>query len=108
MSNAMEVTDATFAAEVLQSGTPVLVDFWAPWCGPCKMIGPIIDEIAAELGGKLKVCKVNVDDNQQTAMEYRIMSIPTLMVFKGGSAVETVIGGMPKDALLKKVTPHLD
>ena len=106
-TQAIELTDAAFQKEVLASDTPVLVDFWAPWCGPCKMISPIIDEIAAENAGKLKVCKLNVDENQQSAMDYKVMSIPTLIVFKNGEAVETIIGGTTKDALLQKITPHL-
>jgi len=102
------VDDSNFQTEVLQSDKPVLVDFWAIWCGPCKMIAPIVEELAREYDGKLKVAKVDVDANPQTAMKYGIRSIPTLMVFKGGQVVEQVVGAVPKRHLLDKVVPHLN
>ena len=99
---ALDVTDKNFDDEVLKSDLPVLVDFWAEWCGPCKVIGPIVNEIAQELDGKLKVTKVNVDDAQDLAGKYQIMSIPTLLLFKGGEAVEQIVGAVPKEQLLGK------
>jgi thioredoxin 1 len=107
MSKPIEVTDATFEAEVLKADLPVLVDFWAAWCGPCKMIAPIVEELAKDYVGKLKVCKLNVDENNQTAAQFGIMSIPTLMLFKGGKPVERLIGYMPKAKLVEKLSPHL-
>ena len=103
----LEVTDKNFEAEVLKSDLPVLVDFWAEWCGPCKVIGPIVSEIAEELSGKLKVAKVNVDDAKDLAEKFNIMSIPTLLLFKGGEAVEQIVGAVPKDQILAKVNPQL-
>lgn len=95
--------DKNFREEVLKSELPVLVDFWAPWCGPCKIVGPIVEELAIEYAGKLKVGKLNVDDNQQTAGQYGIMSIPTLAFFKKGQVVKTIIGAQGKDALKRAV-----
>ena len=103
----LEVTDKNFESEVLKSDLPVLVDFWAEWCGPCKMIGPIVNEISEELDGKLKVAKVNVDDAKDLAGKFNIMSIPTLLLFKGGEAVEQIVGAVPKDQILAKVNPQL-
>lgn len=104
----LEMTDMNFDAEVLQSDKPVLVDFWAVWCGPCKMIAPTVEEIAKEYDGKLKVGKVDVDHNQAVAMKFGIRSIPTLLVFKGGKVVEQVVGAVPKKALVDKISRHLN
>jgi thioredoxin 1 len=93
------LTDATFHAEVLEAQTPVLVDFWAPWCGPCRALGPTIDDLAREYGGRVKVGKLNVDDNPATAREYQVRSIPTLIVFKDGKIVQGLVGGAPKARL---------
>ena len=103
----LELTDANFQQEVLDSDKPVLVDFWAVWCGPCRMIAPVVEEIAKEYEGQLKVGKLDVDHNPEVSMKYGIRSIPTLMVFKGGKVVEQIIGAMPKRTLLDKVTPHV-
>ncbi|ROP72626.1 thioredoxin [Curtobacterium sp. PhB115] len=99
MSNAKAVTDATFSDEVLKSDKTILVDFWAEWCGPCRAVSPILDQIAAEHAGKIEIVKLNVDDNPQSAMQYQITSIPAMKVFKGGEVVKTVIGAKPKPAL---------
>ncbi|MEX1080110.1 MAG: thioredoxin [Homoserinimonas sp.] len=99
MSTAPDVTDATFDAEVLNSDETILVDFWAEWCGPCRAVSPILDQIAAEHAGKIKVVKLNVDDNPQTAAKYQITSIPAMKVYRGGEVVKTVIGAKPKPAL---------
>jgi thioredoxin 1 len=104
----MEVTDSNFQNEVLQSDKPVLIDFWAEWCGPCKMIAPMVEELAKEYDGKLKVGKVDVDSNQQTSMQYGIRSIPTLLIFKGGKVVDQLVGAVPKKMLAEKVAKHLN
>jgi len=107
MSKLMHVSDETFGKEVLQSSQPVLVDFYADWCGPCRAIAPVVEEIAAELTTKLKVVKLDVDQNQETAMQYGVQSIPTLLIFKNGKEVERLIGYMSKSKLLSKIEPHL-
>jgi thioredoxin 1 len=107
MSNAAAVTDQSFETEVLKSSVPVLVDFWAAWCGPCKMIAPTLDEIAREHAGKLKVVKVDVDENPEVSFRYGIHSIPALLLFKGGQPVAQMVGAMPKGMLLTRITPHL-
>ena len=107
MSNLGEVTDATFEAEVLKSNIPVLVDFWAPWCGPCRAIAPVVEEIAKDYSGKLKVLKLNTDENPKTAQSYRISGIPSLMVFKNGQPVEQVVGAVPKSTLSSAVEKHI-
>jgi thioredoxin 1 len=99
MSSARDVTDQNFATEVLGSDKPIMVDFWAEWCGPCRAVSPILDQIATEHSDKIDVVKLNVDDNPETAMKYQITSIPTMKVFQGGEVVKTVIGAKPKPAL---------
>ena len=99
MSTAHDVTDATFADEVLNSKDTIMVDFWAEWCGPCRAVSPILDQIAAEHADKIKIVKLHVDDNPQMAMKYQITSIPAMKVFRGGEVVKTVIGAKPKPAI---------
>ena len=100
-------TDASFTADVLQSDKPVLVDFWAEWCGPCKMVAPVLEEIASENGEKLSVVKLNIDENPGTARDYQIMSIPTMAVFQGGKIVKQIVGAKPKAAILKDLESFL-
>lgn len=106
-NNTVDVTDATFENDVIKSDKPVLVDFWATWCGPCKMVAPVLDEIAGEHKDALTVAKLDVDANQQTAQRYQVMSIPTLIVFKDGQPVKQIVGAKPKAALLKDLADYL-
>ena len=103
----LELSDASFDEEVINSDVPVLVDFWAPWCGPCRAVAPIVEEISSEYEGQIKVGKVNVDENPSTTMKFGIRSIPTLLVFKGGEAVEQIIGAVPKGEIEKAVDKAL-
>lgn len=107
MSNALDVTDSTWEASVLQSDVPVLVDFWAPWCAPCKAMGPTVDKLAEALDGKLKVVKLNTQDNPKVPSEYGIISIPTFLVIKNGEVATQMVGQMKYDALAEAVAPHL-
>lgn len=107
MSNAIDVTDTTWESTVLQSDTPVLVDFWAPWCAPCKAMTPLVDKLADDMGEKLKVVKLNTQDNPEVPSRYGIVSIPTFMVIKNGETVEQIVGAQRYDALVSKVEPHL-
>src|SRR3954465_14443229 len=104
---ALEITDSNFDQVVLKSDKPVLVDFWAEWCGPCKMVGPVVEEIATEHADKLSVVKLNIDENPETARAYQIMSIPTMSVFQGGRVVKSIVGAKPKAALLRDLAEFL-
>jgi len=104
MADEIQLTDASFDQEVIKSALPVLVDFWAPWCGPCRMIGPVIEELAKEYAGKIKVCKLNTDEAQDTAGKYQISAIPTILLFKGGKMTQQLVGLQSKEALKK----HMD
>jgi thioredoxin 1 len=105
--SAAAVTDDTFEQEVIDSSVPVLVDFWAPWCGPCRMVAPVVDEIAEQYSGQVKVVKVNTDDNPGIASKYGIRSIPTLMIFKGGQRVDMVVGAVPKTTLANTLEKYI-
>lgn len=107
MADPVKVTDSTFEQMVVKSETPILVDFWAEWCGPCKMIAPVLDQLANELDGKLVIGKLDIDENQNTAMAFGVMSIPTLLLFKGGQPVERIVGYQPKPQLMARLQSHL-
>jgi thioredoxin 1 len=108
VANLLEVTDSTFEAEVLKADTTVLVDFWAPWCGPCRMVGPVLDEIAAEKQDAVKIVKVNTDDNYEFAGKYGVMSLPTLLIFKDGAPVDKLIGAHPKRTIVDRLEQHIN
>ncbi|HCF26226.1 MAG TPA: thioredoxin [Cyanobacteria bacterium UBA11049] len=107
MSSVAQVTDSTFEQEVLNSELPVLIDFWAPWCGPCKMVAPVVEEVATQYDGQVKVFKLDTDQNPQVAKQYSIRSIPTLMIFKGGQLVDTIVGAVPKTTLSTALEKYL-
>lgn len=107
MSATVQVTDTSFKQDVLESDVPVLVDFWAPWCGPCRMVAPVVDEIAQQYDGQVKVVKLNTDENPNVASQYGIRSIPTLMIFKGGQRVDMVVGAVPKTTLANTLEKYL-
>lgn len=107
MPHPLHLTDATFTTEVLQSNIPVVIDFWATWCGPCRMIAPIIEEMAKDYDGKAKICKLDVDNNPDTATQYGIRSIPTVLIFKSGKVVDSVIGAVPKQQIIERLEAHL-
>ncbi|KPK58250.1 MAG: thioredoxin [Gemmatimonas sp. SG8_38_2] len=108
MSVVMEVTDETFEQEVEQAEGVAMVDFWAAWCGPCRLVGPIVEELAEEYAGQVKVAKLDVDASQRTAMKFGIRSIPSILIFKDGELVDAVVGAVPKQHLEQKLKPHLD
>jgi thioredoxin 1 len=107
MSSVLSVTDNTFEQEVLKAELPVLVDFWAPWCGPCKAVAPVVEDLSKEYDGRLKVVKLNTDENPKTAQAYSIKGIPSLFLFKAGQVVEQVVGAVPKSTLANAVNKHL-
>jgi len=104
VADVQQVTDASFETDVLKSDVPVLIDFWAPWCGPCKAIAPVVEELAKEYAGRLKVVKMNVDDNPQTPSRYGVRGIPNLILFKGGKVSDQIVGAVPKAQLVKAIT----
>lgn len=108
MTHPVAISDNSFESEVAKSETPVLVDFWAEWCGPCRMIAPVLEGLADEYSGSLKIAKLDVDQNPKTMMKFEVQSIPTLILFKDGEPVERLVGYMPKDRLLSRIRPHLE
>ncbi|APC97435.1 thioredoxin [Pseudofrancisella aestuarii] len=107
MSKCVDISDDQFISEVIESKTPVLLDFWAPWCGPCKMIAPILDQVAAHYGDKVKICKLNIDENEETAMKFGVRGVPTLMLFKNGENAETKVGVVQKTQLIAMIDKYL-
>ena len=107
MSEVLHSSDATFVADVVNSDVPVLLDFWAPWCGPCKMIAPVLDELAVEFAGKVKIVKINIDDNQATPAQFGVRSIPTLLLFKDGTPVASQVGALPKNQLAAFINQNI-
>jgi thioredoxin 1 len=107
MAHPIHLTDAEFQNEVIKSDLPVLIDFWAAWCGPCRLIAPIVDELSSEYEGKAKICKLDVDNNQNTAMQFGIRSIPTILIFKGGEVVDTIVGAVPKSVIVDKLNSQM-
>ena len=102
--NVSEINDGSFEAEVLKSSVPCLVDFWAPWCGPCKSIAPVLEELSKEFAGKIKICKINVDDNPQTPTQFNVRGIPNLIFFKDGKVIEQIVGAVPKEQLVTAIS----
>ena len=107
MSNALDINDSTFEQEVINSTELTIVDFWAPWCGPCRKLGPVLDEVAQEYEGKIKVVKLNTDENLKTAKEFSVSGLPTLLMFKDGQPVERLVGLMPKTSIISNIDKHL-
>ena len=107
MSNALDINDGNFEAEVVNSSELTIVDFWAPWCGPCRKLGPVLDEIAQDFEGKIKIVKLNTDENLKTAKEYSVSGLPTLLIFKEGKPVERLVGLMPKTSIITYIEKHL-
>jgi len=107
MAKPLEITDTVYQQEVIDADKPVLVDFWAPWCGPCRIVGPVLAEIAEEQDARIKIVKVNVDENQQYAGQLGVFNIPTMVLYKGGKPVEKIVGALPKQQILDRIEPHL-